>query len=281
MIAFSRTSLLEATALLTGAALACAGCQGREKPDDTKPVVVSVEAHPAVAVPGQAVTLIWRFALADGWHLYWPGRNDTGYPPQIDLELPAGWLAGGLQWPVPERYVTAGDILDHVYHEELVLIQRVGIGSEAVAGDQAVLRAKLEWLACKDACVPGGDETVLEIPVAAKTESRRHERLDRLRAALPEVLPSGLLQTGWTGQTFTIQAADARRLTFFPTDDCGLLADLLRDGQGPGLALEFRPKGDTVGPVRGLLTVESGSGKTRTFRIDYPAAPLGTASTGG
>ena len=60
---------------------------------------------PAAAAPGESVTLIWRFELADDWHLYWTGRNDSGYPPLIELDLPEGWVAGGLQWPAPERYV--------------------------------------------------------------------------------------------------------------------------------------------------------------------------------
>jgi len=66
-----------------------------------------------------------------------------------------------------------------------------------------------------------------------------------------------------------------------PTDDCGQLVDLLKDGQGDRLALRFKPKGETVGPVRGLITIEDKSGEARAFRIDFPAAALADESSGG
>jgi thiol:disulfide interchange protein DsbD len=270
-----------ATALISGVVLFCAACSAGDKPGQTDPVVVTVEAVPAVAAPGEAVTLLWRFALADGWHLYWSGRNDTGYPPGIELELPSGWLAGGLQWPVPERLVSAGDILDHVYHDELVLMQRISIPPEAAPGQEVPLLAKVTWLACKDACVPGKAEVALEIPVAARSEGGRNEELARARARLPDALPDGLLAVEWTGAVFHVETTGARRLTFFPAGDCGPLADLLNDGQGPRLDLEFRPQDDTVGPVRGLLTIEPVGGDPRTYRVDFPAVPLGAAPSGG
>jgi hypothetical protein len=66
-----------------------------------------------------------------------------------------------------------------------------------------------------------------------------------------------------------------------PTDDCGQLVDLLEDGQAERLALRFKPKGETVGPVRGLITIEQESGNSRTYRIDYPAALHEAAHPGG
>ena len=57
--------------------------------------------------------------------------------------------------------------------------------------------------------------------------------------------------------------------------------DLLKDGQADRLALRFKPKGETVGPVRGLITIELDGGESRTYRIDYQAAPLVTASPNG
>ena len=267
--------------LFAGALLLWAACDRGPRPDDATPVVVSVEPFPAGAVPGQALTLVWRLDIADGWHLYGPGRNDSGYPPRIDFELPTGWLVGGLQWPVPERYLSAGDILDHVYHGELVLLQRIGVGTEATPGQTVSIRAKVEWLACKEACVPGAAEVSLEIPVVEVADSQPAPVVARARAGLPQSLPADLLTVRWNGPTFHMEAAGAERLTFMPAVDCGLLADLIEDGQGPVLDLEFRTEEDAVGPVRGLLTIEPVGGQARTYRVDYPAVSLETANPGG
>lgn len=257
-----------------------AGCSGGG-PDDTDPVRVTVSLAPGAAEPGGAVTLLWRFELAEGWHLYWTGLNDSGYPPKVELDLPEGWIAGGLQWPVPERYEMEGGILDHVYHHDFVLMQRVGVPAGAVPGRAVDVTAKVGWLACKEACVPGTDPVAFTVPVAENPGPGDAEGLAEALSRLPEPAPDDLFETAWNGTVFGISAPGARRLTFMPTEDCGDLRDLLRDGRGRSLTIEFRPKKGTVGPVRGLVTVEPESGSARTYRIDYPAVALPAASPGG
>lgn len=256
------------------------GCAGGG-PDDADPVRVTVTLAPGAAEPGGAVTLLWKFELADDWHLYWTGRNDSGYPPKVELDLPEGWIAGGLQWPAPERHEMEGGILDHVYHHDFVLMQRVGVPRDAVPGEKIVVVAKVGWLACREACVPGTDNVVVEIPVAERPGPGDAEGLAEARAKLPVEAPPGLFRTEWDGTVFRVSAEGARRLTFMPSEDCGDLRDLLRDGRGESLTLEFRPKKGTVGPVRGLVTLEPAAGSARSYRIDYPAVVLPAASPGG
>jgi DsbC/DsbD-like thiol-disulfide interchange protein len=259
--------------------LALAGCSGG--PDDSDPVHVSVSVVPNEAEPGGSVTLLWTFEIAPDWHLYWIGRNDSGYPPKVDLDLPDGWLAGGLQWPVPERYVMPGDILDHVYHHDLVLLQKIGVPAEARPGDEVAITAKVGWLGCKDSCVPGSADLSFTVPVALRADAARDDDLVEALDHLPESLPAGLLTTRWEGAVFHISAAGADRLTFMPTEDCGDLVDLIHDGEGAPLALEFRPRRGTAGPVRGLITLESPSGDSHTYIVDFPASVLTDVSPGG
>ena len=259
--------------------LALVGCGGG--PDDSDPVHVAVSVVPGEAVPGESVTLLWKFEMAADWHLYWSGRNDSGYPPKVDLDLPDGWLAGGLQWPVPERYVMPGDILDHVYHHEVVLLQKIGVPTGARPGDEVAITAKVGWLGCKDACVPGTADLSFTVPVAVHAEKTNEETLAEARGLLPESLPEGLLDTRWEGTVFHISASETDQLTFMPTEDCGDLANLLHDGQGMPLALEFRPRRGTAGPVRGLITLAPASGDPLPYIIDFPPTVLTDDSPGG
>jgi len=189
-------------------------------------------------------------------------------------------VAGGLRWPAPERHVPAGDILDHVYFGELVLIQKIGAPDDAILGGQVEIKADIQWLACKDRCVPGRTGLSVSIPVRSHAETREPNSASVAVARLPGPLPDRMLETRWAGATFHIQSSGVRRLTFMPTGDCGQLVDLLNDGQGGVLALRFKPKGETVGPVRGLITLEKDRGESSTYRIDYQAVFLGAASTG-
>lgn len=282
MISSLRIFQLVLAALLGGTLVLWAGCAGDEAvPTDGNPVIVDVEISPAAAVPGESVTLVWRFALADDWHLYWAGRNDSGFPPTVDLKLPPGWVAGGLQWPAPERYISPGDILDHVYFGELVLLQKLGAPEGATVGEDVALRADIRWLACKDMCVPGSASLEVQVPVGARPVKADPDPAAEAAALLPVPLPARTLETDWEGTIFHVHHPRAQRLTFMPTDDCGQLVDLMQDGRGDRLALRFKPHGDTVGPVRGLITIEEEGTETRTYRIDFPASALAAASPGG
>lgn len=280
-MSFHRANLhLVGAALVLGTAVFCAGCsvpEGRQ-PTDDHPVVVTVQAVPEAAAPGESVTLVVRFALAEGWHLYWAGRNDSGFPPRIDLELPPGWLAGGLQWPAPERHVAPGDILDHVYFNELVLIQKLGAPADAAVGHPVEIKAHIQWLACRDMCVPGRADFTVPLAVQARVDVPDPDLAAEAAARLPGPLPARTLEAAWEGATFHLHGPRARRLTFMPTDDCGPLVDLLQDGRGERLALRFKPQSDTVGPVRGLITMDFDGSPSVTYRLDYPAVLLETAA---
>jgi len=280
------THSLKVTAALTLLAfgLNMAGCS-EPGPDDQTPVLVSVSTDYQSAVPGESITLVWRFTLAPDWHLYWVGRNDSGFPPAIDLELPDGWIAGGLQWPTPERHLSDGDILDHIYRDELVLLQKIGVPANAANSGLASIVARVEWLACKDSCVPGKTTVAFDIPL----NIQHGDRLAAVADQLPKPLPEGLLQTSWSGQTFYVQGPSGTRLQFMPTVDCGDLVNLIRDGQGAELALRFQAKGQhrgqdkgkTVGPVHGLITVENEDGSIRAYIADFPAQLLSLPPSGG
>lgn len=287
-------------------ALAGAGCRrgpapavaaGDDKPTAAPARLVRLEAaaEPATVVPGGAVTMLWRLRPEAGWHLYWNGRNDSGFAPRQKLALPAGWQAGPLLWPVPARHVSAGDILDHVYEGELVLLQQLVAPTGAVPGSAAEVRADWEWLACRESCVPGRDSLVVRVTVgqapAAAVAPPPSAALRAARARLPQDLPAGLLRTTWEGATLRVEragppVAGQGRLTFMPAGDCADLVDLLHDGQGAALALRVVPAEGRLGPVRGLVLVEDGAGPARSFTLDVPAVsstggPSSTNPTGG
>lgn len=284
MNTINRTHLAIVMLVLLAWGLTLVGC-GSSGPDDKNPVLVSVSTDYQSAVPGESITLVWRFTMAPDWHLYWIGRNDSGFPPAIDLDLPDGWIAGGLQWPTPERHLSDGDILDHIYRHELVLLQKIGVPASAANSGLASIVARVEWLACKDSCVPGKTTVAFDIPL----NIQHGDRLTTVVDQLPKPLPAGLLQTNWSGQTFHVRGPSGTRLQFMPTVDCGDLVNLIRDGQGSELALRFQAKGQyngqgkgkTVGPVHGLITVESKDGSIRAYIADFPAQLLSSSPSGG
>lgn len=248
------------------------GCRTGTVPP--RAVTISVLTAADAVAPGGELELGWRFELAAGWHLYTAGRNDTGLPPGVTLELPAGWEAGPLRWPAGRRLEAPGGILDHVYEDELILLQSLRAPAHAAPGDVAAVTARLSWLACREGCVPGDSTLVFAVPVAARPGSGDHApRLERARAELPRPAFPDEVAAAWSGDTLTLAVPGAARLEFHPAVDAGPLRDPLADAaaDADAIALRFRPRDGRVGPARGILIAAAGD-DVRRLTLDIPAA---------
>ena len=245
------------------------GCEKTEiVPSDARPVVVSLcrsEKPPERPV----FILEWRFRIAEGWHLYWDGLNDSGMPPRVRFDLPEGWSAGPLHWPAPERLLSPGGILDHVYHDRLILWQEIHW-----TGDyRAEFGARVEWVACRDLCVYG-DTLILSDDAQPPCEMGLIDVMVPMRAER--------LDPVWDGGTLTLTWKDAERLEFMPATDCGRLVDAVARtvSDGDRLGLRFRERAGVYGPARGMLIRFRNRGRTAAL-IDIPAVPAAVPSPGG
>src|SRR5215470_13173424 len=120
-------------------------------PDPQELVQVQLVAEtPAIAT---AATL-WvdaHFTIKPGWHIYWRNPGDSGLPTALQWDLPPGFSAGNILWPVPERFVQGG-IGNYGYAGSADLLVPITAPKDLVAGDTAVLAAGASWLACADIC---------------------------------------------------------------------------------------------------------------------------------
>src|ERR1700757_2228491 len=48
---------------------------------------------------GHPFNVALRFELEKGWHVYWVNPGDSGEPPRVTWDLPAGIKAGAIEWP--------------------------------------------------------------------------------------------------------------------------------------------------------------------------------------
>lgn len=117
------------------------------------------------AVPGQSLYVALRQKIIPGWHTYWRNPGDAGEATTIGWTLPSGWSAGSIVWPQPERFLS-GPLMNYVYSDEVYL--PVAIGVPADAKGRAELKATVDWLVCKDVCVPEQVKLSLTLPVAAR-----------------------------------------------------------------------------------------------------------------
>jgi len=193
-----------------------------------------VSLGPAIAPGGeQMVGLV--LSMEEHWHVYWVNPGDSGEPPKIDWTLPAGFTAGAMQFPIPDR-LPLGPLMDFGYEYEVAFPVPISAPANAKPGP-AHLDAQVSWLVCSEVCVPGKAHLGLDLNVQQGAPSPAQEpRLGALGEAmtlLPRVLPSGA-KVSITGDAkrFALTLSGIKRAMdagFFPYVDTSAAADPASD----------------------------------------------------
>lgn len=97
-----------------------------------------------------------------GWHTYWKSTA-TGYATSVDWDLPEGFTAGELSWPVPKAYDFQG-WTEFVY-EDRVLLMTTLTPPETLPEGRVEIGFTAEWLMCADVCIPGEISGMITLPV--------------------------------------------------------------------------------------------------------------------
>ena len=136
------------------------------------------------APAGGEVDLAIHMRPAPGWHGYWLNPGDAGLPMDVTWQLPAGFSAAPLRYPVPTRLEIAG-LMNYVYESDYAVLVRLQV--PANAHGVIAVRAEAHWLACTDKiCVPETGTLSLDLPVGTGTPNRA--QFDQWRRALPRPL---------------------------------------------------------------------------------------------
>jgi thiol:disulfide interchange protein/DsbC/DsbD-like thiol-disulfide interchange protein len=164
--------------------------------------------------------------LEDGWHVYWQNPGDAGLTPKIRWQVPAGVKAGDIQWPYPER-LNVGPLTSFGYEHEVLLLVPITLEGNFQSSQNLALHARLDWLACKDICVPGRAELNLSLPLvtapSASLFNSFRQSFDQTRQEWPQMVPSMTSHAILDGNSWRldIQAPfkGQRDIVFYPFRD--------------------------------------------------------------
>ncbi|MEZ5413032.1 MAG: protein-disulfide reductase DsbD family protein [Opitutaceae bacterium] len=177
---------------------------------------------------GKPFTVALRLQHEPHWHTYWlnPG---TGLATEITWNLPDGFAAGAIQWPVPKVLRDhTGTIIGNGYEDDLLLPVTITPPAGLKPDTVVTLKARADWLMCKEVCIPGDEELELTLPVYAEEPAVNGELGQRINAVIAE-LPD--MPDEWTatasrgGDTITLRVQPHQaghtpaNLHFFADDD--------------------------------------------------------------
>jgi thiol:disulfide interchange protein len=138
-------------------------------PEPAAPKVrVELLSEVRAIAPGETFWVALHQRITPGWHTYWMNPGDSGEPPRIEWALPAGFTAGDIAWPYPER-IPVGPAMSFGYSDEVVLPVPMTAPATLTPGTRVTLRGQASWIVCEKTCIPEEAPIALTMPLVAGT----------------------------------------------------------------------------------------------------------------
>ncbi|GGA61055.1 thiol:disulfide interchange protein DsbD [Edaphobacter acidisoli] len=215
--------LLALCALLPSApAIAQIQVVGDGGPGPAKSQHLTVELISAAnqIAPGGTVQAGLHFTLDSHWHVYWQNAGDSGEPPKITWTLPQGITAAPMQFSIPTR-LPLGPLMDFGYENSVTFPIQITAAPDAKPG-HIHLDAKVDWLVCREVCIPGKAHLGLDLNVVpGAAPAAPTGDLAQALSLIPRPPPSGTRFTITGGKSdfvLTLTGRTANNAEFYPFD---------------------------------------------------------------
>ena len=235
--------------------------------------------------PGHPFWVAVRLDMTDGWHVNWINPGDAGLAPTVDWQLPGGFEAGDIQWPYPERF-TLPELSIFGYERSVLLMVEIW-PPDAFAADRVALEARVDWLACREVCIPGEARVRIELPVAPARpvmDVKWASEFVATRRRIPKVSSTWRFSARLTDEHIIINAVPSagtvtriEEMIFYPTAqgviENAVTQELKQTANGYKLDIA-RARLSAIKPTRvsGVLVSREGWGhdEQKALEIDVP-----------
>jgi thiol:disulfide interchange protein DsbD len=255
------------------------------------------------ARPGDIVLAGVDLKMEPGWHTYWKNPGAAGYATKIEWQLPPGVTAGEIQWPLPEKLPPV-EVTTYGYSGDVVLLVPLTLAADLKPGTLD-LKAKVSWLECKEACLPGSGEVEAALNIGDQTKASADSGLLQSWKNKVPLSAEGLhwfVRAGWEKSanddtrpliiegSFTGDVGGwlPNKFDFFPdaNDSFEIQAATENVSNTKGLFC-FRKtvkkfSGDWPNVISGVLVLESGNDNRNGIEVKLPIAdkvPAGETSS--
>ena len=249
-----------------------------------------VSLSPSIA-PGGTLQVGLVLTLEEHWHVYWINAGDSGEPPKITWTLPSGITAGPIQFPIPTR-LPLGPLMDFGYEDSAAFPVLLTASKDLKPGP-IHLDAKVNWLVCREVCIPGRAHLGLNLTVVpGASPAQPVGALGEALTLIPKPLPPDMKFTALGGkQDFVFTLTTGEReidAEFYPFDQEQIAnaADQRVESRPDGVRLRVAraPELTTLpAQIHGVLKIDDERAYEVTAPVtpgELPATPRGIAPPG-
>ena len=139
-------------------------------------------------VGGEETLLVGlEFNLSPGWHTYWENPGDSGEGASIKWNLPSGFKASTILWPGPKR-IPVEPLMTYGYEDKALLLTEIKSPKEF--SNTVKISAKINWLTCKDICIPQEGQVDMTLIKGPKVANQFTSKLKEVALTVPKNFPS-------------------------------------------------------------------------------------------
>jgi len=175
--------------------------------------------------PGQTFCVALRLQMDEHWHTYWKNPGDSGLPTKIDWNLPDGFIAHEIQWPYPQKF-EENSLVSFGYEGDVLLITEIKAPETIKPGSRVEIKASVDWLVCKESCISGHADLMIDLPVkeeVPKINARWADHFLKTRMRLPKEFSDWKINASINKDKILIQITpplwlknELSNVTFFP-----------------------------------------------------------------
>jgi len=250
---------------------------------------VQLVADKTSVAPGESFNAGLYFRLEEGWHIYWRNAGDSGDPPNITWNLPPEVQAGSILWPVPKK-IAVGPFVNYGYEDETLLL--IPMQMATTFGDESlVLAGDVDWLVCKEECIPGAAHLQLSLPIRQEKptpDPRWSTLFEATQKMLPRQPPPHWKLAGALSPTsfqLSVQGVTGRvkTISFFPLEGDHIENAAVPQVKTSATSVELQLQRadrllEEVKHLAGVLVLTTETDGIQVYQVDFPISGVGARS---
>ena len=124
-----------------------------------------------------------EYRLEAGWKTYWRSSGEGGFPQNINWELSENIESIDILWPIPKYFEILG-FISIGYVNEVIFPLKVKIKDPK---KNAKLILDIDYLTCKDICIPGSAYLELIIPQGEASYTENYFTIQKALSNVPKI----------------------------------------------------------------------------------------------
>lgn len=249
--------------------------------------------------PGETFDVVLKLTHPEKWHSYFknPGLGIPSISPSVKWELPEGFTAGEIQWPIPHQSAFVG-LKSQGYEGTNYFVTTITAPASLTSGETIEIKADAAWQMCFESCLNENASATLTLAVAntaQPNEARTKELADYAKKHIAVDTPdSWKISASDDGDTIKLTIHNAGELPngLFLYDYDGQLdaqvaqtSKVLEDGawelsiprnKGTSLSETHGPVLETLSGILSAKTEISGTGR---YGVNISASLAGASAT--